>query len=249
MNDNEDILLANIDDIKPILRSKIYRIKWLVAISGETVNDLSEMAISYIWENLSSYNDKYDFVSWAVRTAIRRTIDQYRIRDYDENVMALINQIAIELHSEGLKTTQENIIDKLEVRLGSIKRAKNAYSRYIFMNKIFFSSFGDNEENRENMVFEPACEDKNFLAYEWQDFKTSFIKKLIEAYESKEITRIQLDAVLNVYLPLAEDDNRLSFVDLAKKYKQTKGRISQILSEVNFRKKINQILISLGFDS
>ena len=245
MSDNEDILLRNIDQIKKLLRSKIYRIKWLVAISGETVDDLSEMAISHIWENLSSYNENYDFVSWAVKTAIRRTIDQYKIRSYDENIIALINKIAIELQAEELRTTQENIVDKLEIYLGSRSRAKNAYSRYSFVNKVFFSSL---EDSQENTTFNPSCSDENLSMYEWSDFKSAFIKKLIEAFEKKEITKIQLDAILNVYLPLAEDENRLSFVDLAKKYKQSKGRISQILSETNFRKKITQILRSLGLE-
>ena len=206
------------------------------------------MAISHVWENLSSYNDNYDFVAWAVRTAIRRTIDQYKIRSYDENAIALINKLAIELHSEGLKATQENLTDKLEARLGSKKRAKSAYARYQFMNKIFFSDLRTGNGDQEKTTVEPGCEDKNLLMYEWHDFKSAFIKKFIEAYENKEITKMQLDAILNIYLPLAEDDNSLSFVDLAKKYKQTKGRISQILSEDSFKAKIHQILKSLGFD-
>jgi len=245
MSDNEDILLANIDKIKKVLRSKIYRIKWLVAISGETVDNLSEMAISYIWENLSSYDKKYDFVAWAVSTAIRRTIDQYKIRSYDDNIIALIGKITIELQAEELPSTQENIIDRLEISLGSRSRAKKSYSRYLFMNKMFFSFFDDGQNNTS---FDPACLDNNFSMYEWHDFKSAFIKKLIEEFEKKEITKIQLDAILNIYLPLAEDENRLSFADLAKKYKRSEGRISQILSETSFREKVIKILRSLGFE-
>ena len=121
------------DHVVPIL-TKIIKQK-LFGINSDTLNDVTQDVMLKIFSKLHLYNQKRNFISWAISITLHHCIDIGRKRNvrviYDDDlVYSTANQLSNQIHQPTLET-------KLDILSFVDKHTDEEYKKFVFQRFVF----------------------------------------------------------------------------------------------------------------